>query len=83
MFPFADPNGNAELGAAPDCGLPPDPGPDTGPDPEQEQELPEDPFPDWDLLTAGDPFRAAGTDNLVSYAPLSESALEAFIAQHA
>ena len=83
MFPFADPNGNAELDAAPDCGLPPDPGPDTGPDPEQEQELPEDPFPDWDLLTVGHPFRAAGADNLVSYAPLGESALEAFLAQHA
>ena len=44
---------------------------------------PEDPFPDWDLFTAGHPFRAAGTDNLVSYAPLGESALEAFLAQHA
>ena len=101
----ADPNGNAEMDAAPDRGLPPDPDiqlgmdaatrpdldvdpvgslpPDPGPDPEPEQELPEDPFPDWDLLTAGHPFRAAGTDNLVSYAPLGESALEAFLAQHA
>ena len=68
-----------DLDVDPFGSLPPDP----GPDPEQEQELPEDPFPDWDLLTAGHPFRAAGTDNLVSYAPLGESALEAFLAQHA
>ncbi|MET4136131.1 DUF222 domain-containing protein [Pseudarthrobacter sp. PvP090] len=60
-----------------------DPNGDAEKDPEQEQELPEDPFLDWDPLTAGHPFRAAGTDNLVSYGPLGESALEAFLAQHA
>ena len=79
LEPVADPNGNAELAAAPDGGLPADP----GRDPEQVRELPEDPFPDWDLLTAGHPFRAAGTDDRVSYAPLGESALEAFLDQHA
>ena len=61
MDPYADMNLDAVLGSCPDIDRDLEPGPpeDPGPSPEQEQELPADPFPDLDLLGAGHPSRAA------------------------
>ena len=60
-----------------DRGLPPDPWP------EQEQELPEDPFPGWHLLAAGHAMAAADVDDPGRREPLEISILEHFLLQYA
>jgi hypothetical protein len=69
-----DPILELQLELDPDRCLPPEP----GPDPEQEEELPADPFAEWQHFLAGHTFVAANTDNLIFYEP---SVLESVLAR--